>query len=339
MVKRIKELDGIRAIAIAAVFLHHILHVKLLWMGVDLFFVLSGFLITGVLLDRKANSLKEYLGHFYRRRAQRILPPYLLLLLVTTIVVGTIWIREWYYYFFLMNVITATGAPQPGSLSILWSLAVEEQFYLVWPFVVYYLSDAGIAWVAGGMAIAAPLLRWLCTPLFATHWAIYALTPFRMDTLAVGALLALVWRTHPEKIRRFGQYGPLISMCALGVLGILAGNPEFRTRANTHATNVLIYEMSLIICTGIIFWALSGRWVRVLTLAPVRYLGRVSYTVYLIHLTFYFVLTRYLHNTVWINTLTLAGALLYAAVSWFVMEKPILTAKPRPAPLLEKTLA
>jgi len=336
MKKKINQLDGIRAVAISAVLIHHLLHVRLLWMGVDLFFILSGFLITGVLLDHKKHSLRGYFGHFYQRRARRILPPYLLLLLVTTIVIGTIWIREWYYYFFLMNVITATGVPHPGSLEILWSLAVEEQFYLVWPFVVYFLSDEAIAWAAGGIVIAAPLLRWLCTPLFAAHWAIYALTPFRMDTLAVGALLALIWRSRPKKIRQLGQYGLLLSVAAVGVLGILARNPGFTTTANTRSTNVWIYEMSLMICTGIILWALSGRWVRILTLAPVRYLGRISYTVYLIHLTFFFVLMRYVHNTAWLAMLTVVGTLLYATASWFLMEKPLLTSKPSTLPQLKK---
>lgn len=74
--QRIRQLDGIRAIAILAVFVHHSLHVKLMWMGVDLFFVLSGFLITGVLLDAKHHSLGNFFAHFYSRRARRILAPY-----------------------------------------------------------------------------------------------------------------------------------------------------------------------------------------------------------------------------------------------------------------------
>lgn len=333
MAKRIEQLDGIRALAILAVFMHHLLQVRLLWMGVDLFFILSGFLITNVLLDQKKRGLKGYFGHFYQRRVLRILPPYLLLLMVATVLFGAFWMHTWYYYLFLMNAITAFKIPQPQALDILWSLAVEEQFYLVWPFVVYFLSEEAIAWVAGAILLTAPLLRWLCTPLFAEHWAIYSLTPFRMDTLAAGALLGLVWRKHADRIRQFGHYGPVFSALALGLMAFLARNPGFTTTGNTRESNVCIYEISLVICTGIILWALSGKGVQILTLSPVRYLGRISYTVYLIHLIVYFTLARYLHG----KGLTLLAAavvtLLYASASWFVLEKPLLTKGLRPLAL------
>src|SRR3981189_3153154 len=131
MAKRIGQLDGIRAIAISVVFLHHAFQIKLLWMGVDLFFILSGFLITGILLKHKEQSLGRYFGHFYARRARRILPPYCLLLLVTSLLFGVAWARHWYFYLFLMNLVPALHIPHQMALSLLWSLAVEEQFYLV----------------------------------------------------------------------------------------------------------------------------------------------------------------------------------------------------------------
>ena len=94
MAKRIEQLDGIRTVAIAAVFIHHTLHVKLLWMGVDLFFILSGFLITGILIGNKSQSIGRYFGHFYERRARRILPPYALLLVVTSVIFGLAWAHQ-----------------------------------------------------------------------------------------------------------------------------------------------------------------------------------------------------------------------------------------------------
>lgn len=327
---RIEQLDGIRALAVAAVLCHHLLQVKLLWMGVDLFFVLSGFLITGVLLDRKDSTLKEYFGHFYRRRARRILPPYLLLLLVTTVLFGLSWASHWYLYVVLMNFVMACGIAQPFSLCILWSLGVEEQFYLAWPFIVYFLSEQAIAWVAASIVLLAPLLRWFCTPLFAHHRAIYSLTPFRMDTLAAGALLALAWRRSPDRIRQFGHYGPIFSAFAACALAILARNPEFTTTANTRMSNVWIYEMTLIICTGILLWALSGKAVGILMLAPLRYLGRISYSIYLIHLTLFVFLSRYLHTEVEAVSATLVAMLLYASASWYLLEQPLLTSESRP---------
>jgi peptidoglycan/LPS O-acetylase OafA/YrhL len=103
---RITQLDGIRGFAIIAVFLHHAFGLKLLWSGVDLFFVLSGLLITGILLQqKKTRSLGSYLGHFYERRARRILSPYLLLLTLTTIFFGVAWLSHVGFYIFLMNML------------------------------------------------------------------------------------------------------------------------------------------------------------------------------------------------------------------------------------------
>jgi peptidoglycan/LPS O-acetylase OafA/YrhL len=104
-----------------------------------------------------------------------------------------------------MNWIVAYWIPHPDSLGILWSLAVEEQFYLLWPFAIYWLSERGIAALSCGLIVLAPVLRWIFTPILGSPWPIYALTPFRMDLLAMGALLAIVWRHHREKIERFGD--------------------------------------------------------------------------------------------------------------------------------------
>jgi len=331
--RRIDQLDGVRALAVSAVVIHHVFHVRLLWMGVDLFFILSGFLITGVLLERRGYSLKEYLGYFYRRRARRILPPYILLLLATTVFFGVVWARHWYCYFFFMNFVPALGLSQPHSLSVLWSLGVEEQFYFAWPFAVFFLGERALAWFAAGLVLAAPLLRWFCTPLFSNHWAIYVLTPFRMDLLAAGALLAILWRRRPELIKQHGQYGPVFSLLALGLLWILARDPRFTTSSNTPESNLLIYEMTLVIAAGVMLWALSGKGTGILTLAPARYLGRISYTVYLIHLTVYAVASSYLHGRIEVLSATFAVTLLYAGVSWHVLESPILAPRSNRAPV------
>lgn len=325
--KRIDELDGVRTIAIAAVYVHHAFNVKLLWMGVDLFFILSGFLITGILVHNKSQTLGQYFGHFYKRRARRILPPYVLLLVVTSVVFGMAWARHWYCYVLLMNFLLAYQIPHPHSLDILWSLAVEEQFYLLWPFAVYFVSEQAIVWVAGGIVVLAPFLRWFCTPLFTTHWPIYALTPFRMDLLAVGALLSILWRHRKDLLKRFGHYGLVFSMLALLALFALSRKPGFTTTANAPSPNTCIYELTLIACTGAMLWAFSGRMTGILTFSPVRYLGRISYTVYLIHLTALILVGRYLHGKLATSIPALAITILYAAISWEILEKPLLTRK------------
>ena len=151
---RIVQLDGLRAIAVGAVFLQHALKAPL-WMGVDLFFVLSGLLITGILLDRKARG-QSYFSHFYARRVRRILPPYVLLLVVSTILFGAGWLPHWpWFAFFSTNIGLSLGSIGHDSLNVLWSLAVEEQFYIFWPFVVLGARSAR-CWVAAALIVAAP---------------------------------------------------------------------------------------------------------------------------------------------------------------------------------------
>lgn len=338
MAKRITQLDGVRALAIAAVFIHHAFKAKLLWMGVDLFFILSGFLITGILIEAKHKGLGLYFGHFYQRRVRRIIPAYLLLLVVTSILFGLAWMRHWYLYAFLMNFLVAFSIPYPTSLSVLWSLAVEEQFYLIWPFVVYFLSEEMLVWAAGALVFLAPVMRWELTPHFANHWAIYTLTPFRMDTLAMGALIAIVWRRNRSLIERFGFFGPIFSVGALATLIVLSRTTHITTTGNTPQGNLWIFELTLLISLGIILWALSGKAVAILNLAPLRYLGRISYSVYLIHLTVITVLEQHLSSRVSIATAAFAISILYATVSWFVMERPLLQQKPEPKPNLVPAL-
>jgi peptidoglycan/LPS O-acetylase OafA/YrhL len=146
-----------------------------------------------------------------------------------------------------------------------------------------------------------------------------------MDLLAVGALIAILWRKRPDLIKRFGHYGLAFSALALLALFGLSREAGFTTTANAQLPNVLIYELTLITCAGAMLWALSGRGVGILTLAPVRYVGRISYTIYLIHLTLFILVGDYVHGKLAIAGVTLATSLLYAAISWIVLERPILT--------------
>jgi peptidoglycan/LPS O-acetylase OafA/YrhL len=331
---RILQLDGVRALAIAAVFLHHAFNVRMLWMGVDLFFILSGFLITGILLQHKTQPMGRYFRDFYARRVRRIVPPYLLLLIVATAVFGLAWMRYAYLYVMLMNVIRAMSLPRPIGLGVLWSLAVEEQFYLIWPFAVYLLSEAALGWTAAALVILVPAMRGVCTPLFATHWPIYSLTPFRMDLLLVGALLALAWIHHRRTIERYGHYGLMLVPAAIGVLFYLSKHYNVTTNDNTRLANVGIYEASLVACTGVMLWALSGRWVDLLTLRPVMYLGRISYSVYLIHVTALYLAAKMFHGTWAVASAAAAIALAYAVLSWQFMELPLLGWRPKESSVL-----
>src|ERR1700761_4362959 len=133
MNKRIRPLDGVRGVSIVLVLLHHTIpFMEAGWWGAELFFVLSGFLITSILIERE--TAPNRMQYFYARRAKRILPPLILIVAIESFAVRGFWAHNWYWYtFFLMNV-RETFAPV-GVLRNLWSLAVEEHFYLIWPTV------------------------------------------------------------------------------------------------------------------------------------------------------------------------------------------------------------
>ena len=314
MSKRIPQLDGIRGIAILSVFLFHApllpAHLRgVMWIGVDLFFILSSFLITGVLLKSRELEFGPYVGRFYARRVRRILIPYLLTLAIATLFIGTAWMRHAYLYLGLTNLLQPLRIAQPYQLSPLWSLAVEEQFYFVWPIAVFFLSRRNLTRLATAMLLLAPLLRGLCH--FHDYSPIYMLPWFRMDLLAVGALLALHWEEVAESV---GTWSWLMVAGGSGLaVETLMGWTVF---SNTRTANVLIYESSLLLCTGCMIWAISGRRVGILTWKPLMYLGTISYTMYLTHMFF-----LSMKHSPFLELGLTAG---YASLSWFLIEKPLL---------------
>ena len=327
--KRILELDGVRAIAILAVFIHHSLNVPLLWMGVDAFFVLSGFLITGILLRVKERNRNNYFRHFYSRRARRILLPYLLALLVSTLFFGTAWTRYWYWFaFFATNIGSAFGQYGHESLVVLWSLGVEEQFYLFWPVVILMVSEKRLFRIACSVILFCPLLRALATPLFSTHFPIYFLTPFRMDLLCAGAVLSIIWR----KEGRAGfarMVSPARWMIGAGLIALLfcAKLGWLKTSSNTPASNAFIYVFGLIFSTGLIILALGGdRFLCPFLRAPlVRFVGIISYSMYLIHVSVILLVREYIPSTPAIMSLiALLVTILYAACTWYGFERRML---------------
>jgi peptidoglycan/LPS O-acetylase OafA/YrhL len=134
---RIDQFDGLRALAFGAVFLHHAVSAPLLWMGVDLFFVLSGYLITRNLLRlRETATTGGALRVFYFRRLLRIVPPYYLAVFAMALYVPAYRDHLGWYLGFASNLRDTLVGPDPGPATTLWSIAVEEQFYLLWPMLV-----------------------------------------------------------------------------------------------------------------------------------------------------------------------------------------------------------
>jgi peptidoglycan/LPS O-acetylase OafA/YrhL len=239
---RLPELDGIRGAAIIAVFLYHYVNAgvehgplayfgklfRLGWAGVDLFFVLSGFLIGGILLDSRSSP--NYFRTFYIRRMHRILPIYYLWVTLFGIVgyAGARWHPEVFvisvplgaYFLFLQNVIfTPLSTYSLFVIGATWSLAVEEQFYVIAPLVVRFLSVRRLTWALVACTVAgAPILRAI---LFA-YWsngprAIYWMMPCRADSLAMGMLAAVAWRS-PVKLW-LAQHTSLLKVW-VGVLAV-----------------------------------------------------------------------------------------------------------------------
>lgn len=335
--QRNPQLDGLRGVAILMVFASHAFHAPLMWMGVDLFFVLSGYLITNVLLQLKENRAlgENYWGPFYLRRVRRIVPPYAVFLLFAALMFPVPWRHTWYWYVFPgANFPLAFGMTMVAAMTPLWSLAVEEQFYLLWPWFVLATSRQTLRRLAIAIVFVSPILRAVCTPLFSNHFPIYSLTIFRADTLAMGAAVALSTGSSPH-YRVAASRSFLLAGVALVVFSFF---PRFRTGANSIFFNSVGYSLSAILFGSALVYVLGaarGLVYRTLTMRPLRYLGLISYTFYLYHEAIILKIGEHLHSGLGIAVAAFAITTAIAAVSWLVMEAPLLRSSKKhllPAP-------
>jgi len=342
--RRIPQLDGLRGIAILMVFAAHALRLPMLWMGVDLFFVLSGYLITGILLDlRNRREYGGYWGPFYLRRAQRILPPYIGFLIFVAVVFAPQWKQIWYWYtFFGANFPLAMGKVPVIAMTPLWSLAVEEQFYLMWPLIVLRCENERLRRIALGVVVVAPFLRAAATPLFSNHFAIFSLTPFRADTLAFGAWIAVTEKEDGGWLRGMRRPALWSSLASGALVLALSASPSFRTSANSVLFNAAGYSLAVIMFGGGLVYVLGtneGVLHSLLTWSPLRYLGRISYTFYLYHVAVLSIVSRYLNSSISMRMVSLTLTIGVAGLSWQVLESPILKRRSKPVASLERAVA
>lgn len=193
MDKRSDALDAVRGAAILLVVTFHWFDFKLGWVGVDLFFVLSGYLMGGILIESK-HSQSYYLT-FYMRRILRIMPLYLLFLMTTGPIFG-LGLPIWRYLTFTQNFSWAeTGLLGVGVAGLTWSLAIEVQFYLILPFLIRKLTIDALMRVCVGLIALAPVVRWGLWHAVGAA-APYVLLPGRMDSLFAGVLISTIVR-HP----------------------------------------------------------------------------------------------------------------------------------------------
>lgn len=361
---RIPELDGLRAMAILMVIAFHYFHkipyfgAKLGWLGVDLFFALSGFLITTILLGLK--DKRDFFGTFYARRALRIFPPYYVCLAVLLAVslaahrpgsVG-LWMQFALYY-------TSLQIGQPAmlydhamlnfgvavALSTLWSLSVEELYYTLWAPVVRFFSRRGIWLTALGMIVIAPVLRWwFHGPQGPELHTFYC----RMDALGLGSLVALVHereRLGDGGMRRAGMWMQRAWMVLLPTWTVVAiatrGDESSRVFATFGVSLADAFFASLVYAV-VMGTGSNGLPMRMLRWGWLRWIGKVSYTLYLVNfplreLSTWMVDSAQLRlpGVVLLAMKTLLGAgmsLLVAYLSWEWMESRILRWKDRRVP-------
>jgi len=319
------------------------------WCGVDLFFVLSGFLITSILYDTKNSPAP--LRNFYARRILRIFPLYygllctLFILLpllapnstpgVTKVAQNQIWLWTYSSNFatvFAKDETFRSGLVQAGHF---WSLAVEEQFYLLWPFLVLSLRRATLVKFSTILILSMLALRLILVSSGLDR--VYYLTPCRLDGLMMGSIVALMLRGHhniehliPHAKRLFA-----ITAIPLATLGITSGLDPFARPMTTIGFTLLAAFF-----TSILIFAQAGRFARLFNAAFVQFLGKYSYGLYVLHLALEPIFTRLfgpsklttLFHHYWPARLTfiflsISTSILLAYLSWHLYEKQFLKLK------------
>lgn len=318
--RSVPALDGIRGLAILAVLFHQLIidratssselarfmvPVQAGWVGVELFFVLSGFLITGILLDTRAADNRW--SSFFMRRCLRIFPPYYFVLAVLFWVVPRVFVlphsllmqfqhQSWYWLYIANWAVIWGNTISP--LAPYWSLSVEEQFYLVWPLLVFTIEQRNL--IRGCILAACTALTLRIGLVFAhvNPEIVYEGTFTRMDALTVGALTAIVVRRHDFLARILPQLPRFVAVTSVAVLAVALVSGGF---ARTNRVTLTLGHSVLI--PWFACWILValrdsvqgfGRVGAFLSWAPLRLFGKHSYVIYLIHLPLHVAASRLL---------------------------------------------
>lgn len=324
-------LDGLRALAILMVLVFHWFQLapppagvaRFLWRasvagqtGVDLFFVLSGFLITRNLLAER--HTERYFRNFYGRRVLRIFPlyyAYLVVWLLATPITSKGAANAAWFLTYLQNVPLTFGWPLHGPTHF-WSLAVEEHFYLVWPALLLAFSARRIPRLALALIAVAIASRLL---LISGGFSEFYFTLCRADSLAVGAAIAGM-EAEGVALERL-RSGMMAAVAVATLVAVELFVPIAVKRSLTYTLVALVYASSIVWCVT------QARATRVLTFRPLRFIGRISYGVYVLHPLIFDRVSALLG---WGTaaafaafTLTIAAA----AASFYCFERPFLRLK------------
>jgi peptidoglycan/LPS O-acetylase OafA/YrhL len=284
----VPALDGVRGVAILLVVLHHTLYawrpggtgvealvrsfVGHAWTGVDLFFVLSGFLITGILFDTKGK--RRYFGSFYPRRMLRTFPLYYATLLVCFVLLpallpaSTGWLRElaahqgWFwahlsnFYTLFHNVVRMDG-PDIGWMSTFWSLAVEEQFYLVWPLVVFFCTPRRLVVLCGALLAGVLLLRIAFAVQGYPFIYIYHHTLTRLDGVVLGSMIAALSRC-PGGLAAIVTPARILTAAAIAGLALLVALRSRFEEAYVFCSKTIVYTAVAVVFAGLLVHVLRS---------------------------------------------------------------------------------
>ncbi len=338
-VKKFEQLDSLRFFAVLTVLNAHwrwqysdnISIVVDAGRVVDLFFVISGFLITLGLLKTKAKaqSACTSLYRFYARRFLRLFPIYYLVIFLVwvfdhTRIAGTVW----WYLLYSSNFYSIIHQDW-GDIGHLWSLAVEEQFYLVWPLIILLTTKRFMPWVISGSILISILTKTFWVLQKYPFWFGYMHPIGALDALAIGALLSYAYYYHQARLRSF-LYSFYTGIAAIFIAAICIYSKD--------TTFSSFYHIGIRTCFAIFSAWLVGRSVfsfggivgYLLNNRVLRYIGTISYGVYLFHafvpglIAHFFTLNLFDNQKFIIYFLTTTSL---ASISWYVFERQILKLK------------
>ena len=328
-------LDGIRAISVLAVIASHADALSLGGLGVNTFFVLSGFLITWLLLNEWNKSSDISLRKFYLRRTLRIFPAYYFFIIVSVIVdlmLGNEEIKPAILpaLTYTMNYFNVFYDHPPLSVAHTWSLAIEEQFYLIWPALLLVILRVN-------NKLQVPIL--VMVIIFCTAWRSYSYAYFqfgtsyvynafetRVDSLAIGCLLAVLLQKHSIcKLVDKGASMPLLSVLVFVLIIWLHTNGTSFYRYTIGYTVSSLLAAFLL--TQLMALSTHGIW-WFLECPPIRYLGIISYPIYLWHARCLELTAKIGISDLWLKVLlgTLISVVI-ASASYYFIEKPFLKLK------------
>ncbi|RVD19378.1 MULTISPECIES: acyltransferase [unclassified Mesorhizobium] len=316
-------LDGVRALAAMLVVVHHS---QSPWMpggfiGVDIFFVLSGFLITSLLMREADGTGTIAIGAFLLRRSVRLMPPLVMLLAAALIIGPLFWpdvpigLIVAISILYLADYVSALHGVIP-LLGHTWSLAVEEHFYLIWPMAVL-----GLAKLAQRSRIKALAIAFVVATLWrlgnAYHYTEFEMTAFRFDTRLSGLLLGALVSVSGISLK--GRHANIVGLSSLGALVVLA----FVATQEPVSTAYLqpLIDMA---SAGLVVSLLNNETMiaRAFAWRPIVYIGIISYSVYLWHYPISRAALMYTNDWRMVLVVTLVLSLAIAALSWTFVEKP-----------------